>query len=337
MANCCGYLRLVAGSVALFLVPISLAQHASPAAPAQANPAVKVSTVTYHGWPGSFVLSNGVAEVIVVPAVGRVMQFHFAGEDPVFWENPDLYSKTPDASSSKWQNFGGDKSWPAPQSDWPKMIGRGWPPPATFDSTPVQGIPSPNEGLVDLLYPVDPKYGIRARRRIELNSREPMLTITTTYEKVSGDPVKVGIGVITQLKEPERIFMVLPAKSQFREGYVQQQFGPPQDLKIADGLVSMRAGKGAQIGSDADTMLWMNQRYVLRIDSKRVPGAEYGEGGPNSTIYTSEIPPGYVELEPFGPLSIMKVGDTIQQSVIYKLMRRTEKDPAAEAKKLLRK
>ena len=35
-------------------------------------------------------------------------------------------------------NFGGDKTWPAPQSDWPKLTPRPWPPPVAFDSLPVQ-------------------------------------------------------------------------------------------------------------------------------------------------------------------------------------------------------
>lgn len=291
---------------------------------------VTVSRVSYHGWPGSFVIGNGIAEIVVVPAIGRVMQFHFAGEPGVFWENPDMFGKSPDPQSKEWGNFGGDKTWPAPQADWPKMIGRGWPPPATFDSVPLEGKVIGNE--VDLESPVDPAYGIKFRRRIELNEHKPVMTITTTYEKVAGDPVKVGIGVITQLGDPERVFMVLPKKSRFAKGYVQQQFGLPDDLRVDGRFVSMRRGKQSQIGSDANTLLWMNNRYIVRIDSARVPGGEYADEDTNATIYTSADPLKYVELEPFGPLSTMKVGDRIQRTVTYTLMRRTEKYPLAQAK-----
>ncbi|PYX54211.1 MAG: hypothetical protein DMG73_19425, partial [Acidobacteria bacterium] len=38
---------------------------------------VSVTNVTYHGWPNSLILSNGKVEVVVVPAIGRVMQFRF--------------------------------------------------------------------------------------------------------------------------------------------------------------------------------------------------------------------------------------------------------------------
>jgi hypothetical protein len=295
---------------------------------------VTVTSATYRGWPGAFILSNGKAEALVVPAIGRVMQFHFVGEEGTFWENRAMDGKSPDPASTEWGNFGGDKTWPAPQADWKKMIGREWPPPAAFDSRPLQGRA---EGqVVELVSPVDAAYGIRTRRRVELDSRRPVLTITTTYEKVQGSPVKVGIGVITQLRDPQRAFMALPAKSQFPQGYVRLQFDPPHDLTVEDGLVSLTRGNTqSQIGSDASTLLWMDDKYVLRIDSPRVPGAEYADEGSSAIIYTSRDPLAYVELETFGPLSTMKVGDKIQRTNTYTLSRRTEKDPGVEAKKVL--
>jgi hypothetical protein len=210
------------------------------------------------------------------------------------------------------------------------MIGRGWPPPSTFDSVPLEG--KVLSRAVELRSPVDPAYGIGFRRRIEIDRRRPVMTITTTYEKVAGNPVKVGIGVITQLIDPDRVFMVLPEKSRFTQGYVQQQFGLPADLRVEGRFVSMRRAKQAQIGSDADTLIWMNDRYVLRMDSSRVPAAEYADHNTSATIYTSADPLKYVELEPFGPLSTMRVGDRIERQVTYTLMPRTEKDPLTQAK-----
>jgi len=60
---------------------------------------VTVAKVSYHGWPHSYLLTNGTVEVIVVPEVGRVMQFHFVGEDAIFWENPRLLGKSPDPTA----------------------------------------------------------------------------------------------------------------------------------------------------------------------------------------------------------------------------------------------
>jgi hypothetical protein len=291
----------------------------------------------YHGWKDAITLSNGTAEVVVVPAIGRAMQFHFAGEDPVLWENRALEATPVRKDEKNWTNFGGDKSWPSPQANWPKMIGRGWPPPFTFDQVSMTA--TIKNSVVTLETPVDPEYGIRERREVRLDPVKPVMQITTTYDKLNGDPIKLGIGVITQLRDPQRAFMVLPKKSQFPNGYVHLQFDLPQDLKVKDGLVSLTRGKSieSQIGSDASMLIWMDQKYVLRIDSPRVEGAEYADQGSSAIIYTGADPFAYVELETFGPLSTMKVGDKIQRTNTYTLSRRTEKDPEAEAQKLTSK
>ena len=294
-----------------------------------------VSSITYHGWHDSLLLNNGKVEAVVVPAIGRVMQFHFVGEDDAFWENDKLQGKPADPMAKEWANFGGDKSWPSPQADWQKMIGRGWPPPATFDAAPLE---AHKQGtMIDLTSPVDPAYGIRVHRRIKLDPHQPVLTITTTYEKVSGDPVKVGVGVITQLRDPQRAFIKLPEKSQFPDGYVLLNFEKPQNGKLRDGLFSLKRAHEtrSQIGNDGSSLLWMNEKYALRIDSPRVPGAEYPNQGSSAIIYTNSDPDAYVELETYGPLNTMKVGDKIERTNLYTLSRRSEKDTDAEARKIL--
>ncbi len=295
-----------------------------------------VSSITYHGWADSLVLNNGKVEAVVVPAVGRVMQFHFVGEDGVLWENDKLQGKPADPKATEWANFGGDKSWPSPQADWQKMIGRGWPPPATFDSTALES--HTNGGVVELESPVDPAYGIRVYRRIKLDPQQPVLTVTTTYEKVSGDPVKVGVGVITQLRDPQRAFIKVPTQSKFADGYVLLNFEKPQDRKLQDSLFSLTRSHEthSQIGSDGSSLLWMNEKYALRIDSSRISDAEYANQGSSSVIYTNPDPDAYVELETYGPLTTMKAGDKIQRTNLYTLSRRTEKDPDVEAKKILK-
>jgi hypothetical protein len=42
--------------------------------------AVSITKGSYNGWQEAFTLNNGKVEAVVVPVVGRVMQFRFAGE-----------------------------------------------------------------------------------------------------------------------------------------------------------------------------------------------------------------------------------------------------------------
>src|SRR5712691_2985388 len=53
-----------------------------------------ISSINYHGWADSLLLNNGQVEAVVVPAIGRVMQFHFVGEDDILWENEKLQGQS---------------------------------------------------------------------------------------------------------------------------------------------------------------------------------------------------------------------------------------------------
>ena len=75
--------------------------------------------------------------------------------------------------------------------------------------------------------------------------------------------------------------------------------------------------------------------FILQvIQENNLDGAEYAEGS-STVIYTNSDPDGYVELETYGPLTTMKVGDKIERTNLYTLSKRTEKDPDSEARKIL--
>jgi hypothetical protein len=305
-----------------------------PAKTTARQSAVSVRQITYRGWPNSLVMSNGIVEAVIVPAVGRVMQFRFVGEEEgAFWENRALDGKAPDPLSKEWGNFGGDKSWPAPQAEWPKMTGREWPPPPAFDAMPVEAHIA--RGEVELVSPVCKFYGIRVRRRIELAEKKPLLTITTTYEKVEGKPVRVSVWVITQLNEPERVFVQPAALSRYREGYNRQTDSPPRDLKVERDLISLTrdTAKGTKIGSDGDRLVWVDSKYVVGVLSPRETGSPYPDKESSIEVWTNPDPLKYIELETLGPLSTLKVGGKLARTNLYVLRRRSEKQPNFEVKK----
>src|SRR4030095_12698678 len=190
--------------------------------------------------------------------------------------------------------------------------------------------------VIELVSPVDPFYGIRTRRRIELDAARPVMTVTTAYEKVTGDPVKVAVWIVTQLQDPERIFIPVPAGTRFAEGYGLQSKTPPPDLRREGGVLSLaRDGRAAyKIGTDAETLLWVGPRHTLRIDSVRTAGGEYPDGGSSAEVYTAPRALDYIEREMLGPLKLLRVGERIEQRSTYTLTRRTEAGAAAEARKI---
>lgn len=333
--------------VAVYLLGSTLLSYAqSPVrnAPSQRKiPDVTVLHVNFHGWD-AIVLRNRVAEVTIVPAIGRIMQFNFlppsnqnSAPQDIFWNNPAIGPQLkPDIEG--WINYGGDKVWPAPQSDWPKTNGKAWPPPKTLDAMPY--LESIQGDQVEVLSLVDPHYGIRVRRTISLDAQEPALTIKTTYEKTEGAPVSVSVWSITQLTMPEKAFILLPAHSAFPHGYVNMLPTQPKGIKTDHRLLSFTpdAEQNTMVGSDGATLLWVGSNSDLLLENKTavlpVSGIQWPDHGLHSKIYTSANKLKYMELELFTPLSSLKPGGVASMASRYTLLRRTENDATREAKKV---
>ena len=332
--------ELMKRSRPLLLLPLLLV---ALCLPDSANAKVVVQRITYHGWSDALLMSNATVSVVIVPAIGRVMQFGFSGEEGVFWENRALDSREVDSqviawAAKEWVNFGGDKTWPSPEANWSAFTGRkGWRPPPAFDGIPSEATVSGDS--VVLTTTVDPFYGVRAVRRVELHSSRAEMKITTTYERVEGEPANIGIWVITQLKEPEGVFAPVPRKSMFKEGYIPLGQTAPPSLKMTNGFVSLTRNARAahKIGLDGDSLLWVGPKHALRIDSSRERRGLYPDKGSSTEIYTNPDPLPYVELEMLGPVQLMKKGDKIQRSNRYTLTRRTQPTPEAEARHLFGK
>jgi hypothetical protein len=306
------------------------------AEPATNTAPIQIVIGPYLGWERALTLGNGRVEAVVVPAIGRIMQFRRVGKATPFWEDPALRGKAPDPGSSEWGNFGGDKTWPAPQGEWDRQAGRAWPPPAAFDSMPVEAFV--RRDTVVLVSPVDRHYGIRTERVISLPHDAPEMQVVTTYEKISGDPVRVGVWIITQLGDPVGVYAPIPAPTRFPEGFNRQSGDVlPAGLRVEGRLLSLRRDprKSTKIGTDTDRLLWVGPEEMLLIESPRVAGGEYPDQQSSAEVYTNPDPKTYVELEMLGPLHDLKPGDRLSQTNTYRLLPRESPDPAADARRVL--
>lgn len=347
---------------------------------------VAVTNTDFHGWK-AIRLRSGVAEVVVVPAIGRVMRFDLLDGNGgstagPFWNHPKIagngggtgpgnagngggggggektaVNPTDDhlqPDSEGWTNYGGDKAWPAPQSEWTKVAGRGWPPPKGFDALPYTA--SLKGDKVQLVSAVDPDYGVRVRRTIGLDPRNPVMTIETAYEKVRGRVVSVGVWTITQLDAPARLFIWLPPRHEspaFARGYNNLLPDAAQGLNVEGRLLMLGRDprNKTMINSDGHALLWVGNGPDLLIEDKTPESAgsadEWPNHGAHSQIYTSPGPAPddkkvaqeqntetYVELELLGRLNKLGPGGKALMRTSYTLIRRTEQDPTVEAKKV---
>ncbi len=286
----------------------------------------------YHGWSNSVSVNNGVVEAVIVPAVGRVQQFRFAGDtNGVLWENSRMWGRT---SSGFYPNFGGDKAWPSPQSEW------GWPPPKGFDGT-VNTVSFTN-GIVTLVTPVDATYGIRTTRIIELVPNEPVMEIRTIFERTAeSSKTNLGVWIDCQatVTSDSRCYVPVPSPSIFQNGYTttgSAQFTAalPAGFTNANGLISFRSDPANhKVGFDGGTVALVGPSLSLRLDSPRISGATYPDGNSSTEVYTAG--PSYFELEMLGPLSALHVGEAMKFVTTYNLFHRTETTTDAEAQKVL--
>jgi hypothetical protein len=203
-----------------------------------------------------------------------------------------------------------------------------------FDSSPVDAVAK--EGGVVLTSPVDPAFGIQVVRHVELDLEAPVMRIRTTYRKIVGSPVTVSVWSITQMQEPEQVFLQMKEDSTLPDGFIRLIDAEPEGLRIEDGLLSLARdpAKCAKIGADAISMVWVGRKLVVRIDAEDGPG-EYPDGGCVTEVYTNPDPLPYVELETLGPLTTMSAGDRIERTTVYTITPRSEADPEAEARKFL--
>lgn len=264
------------------------------------------------------------------------MSFRFTDGENVFWTDRSLDGKQSDATGASWVNFGGDKTWPAPEAEWRIHTKRTrWMPPPAFDALPVT---ARVEGAdVILTSPIDPFYGIRTIRRVVLEPNAAVLRIDTTYERVSGEPARISIWVITQLADPVAVYVPIPAQSSFPGGHFVFGEKPWSDVSTVGQLLRIRRDPttSRKLGSDADRMLWVGETTLCLISAPRIPGAEYPDRGASTEVYSNPDPKPYVELETLGPLAPLKAGDRIQHTNTYTLLRRTARDADADARRVL--
>jgi hypothetical protein len=294
---------------------------------------VSITKISYLGWEEAYSLSNAAVTAVVVPSIGRIVDFrrNGAASSPL-WLNPELLGQPADADSAEWKNFGGDKTWPAPQKEWGAVTGCDWPPPAAFDSLPLQV--EVGDASLTLTSPVDGHYGIETVRHIELDPLLPVLRVRTEFRKLRCAPVKVGVWVVTQLRNPVKAFILLPEKPELEGGYKRECGIVPKALTLDGRLLSLERDEKvvAKIGTEGTRILWVGEEETLLVETEPEAG-EFNFPLCQTEVYTNFDPLDYIEVETQGAFSSLGVGDTIAKTNTYTLAPRREADPTAEARR----
>ena len=253
---------------------------------------VRVERTTYRTWPHAVHMTNGEAELVIVPAIGgRVMRYALVerggdGEPVetgnVLWEDPTLAGQRGlvDDATGDWPNFGGEKVWPWPQDGWPAVLGREWPPPRAVDQAPYAW-KILDDGAVRLESPVIPEYGLVARRTIRLADRGTRVTIVSEFVPApdtrappTRDPIPPG-SKLTPAQAATRASKPIPAATW---AILQLPASEIMVARMLPGVEALGGGRGSKsLPADArwdraDPIV----RGVVRLERSRTAGRKIG-------------------------------------------------------------
>jgi hypothetical protein len=306
---------------------------------ARASASVTIERVSYKGWEDAYRLSNGTVEVVVVPAVARVMRYAYVGGPNLLWENPTVAGKR--IPLNTWPGgggTGGDKIWPWSQDDWPALIGRGFPaPPGADQATHQAQIVGPD--TLRLTSPPVVPWGIRIVRDIRLAPTGTEVFFANRFIKYrTGAPYPVGVWTITQVPVNGPVWARLTPSSTLPDSYRMMGDAPFASVaKVGQGSALLRVQRDrkamSKIGIDGDLLATRAGDTLFTVRIAAPPPADntaaaYQPGErlqvfvmpDNDSDRAKGITP-YYELELTSPRKILDKDGTLTLPVVWSLGR----------------
>ena len=304
--------------------------------------------IQFHGWD-AVRISNGLIGAVFVPELGgRLLQFSL-GEHDYLYINPELLGKrftyeehAGDGTIMSWKNYGGDKTWPAPQG-WDNDEQWHGPPDPVLDSGRYDHHTneSHNSGAITMTSPTDPRTGLQITREISLETGNSRLTLDLSFMNFAERTVRWSIWDVAQLacsradgSLNDDCWLYIPIDAD-REPPYSVIFGddnPQYQLDAATGMLAVQyQGMVGKIGvhSPAGWFAFVDHAaemaLCMRFDYQ--PDAEYPDNGSTVECWT-ESPgapspiefrsPGYIlEAEVLSPLHTLHPYDDASQRVIW--------------------
>lgn len=295
-------------------------------------------TLTALRWNGqsAYRFSDGVTEAIIVPAWGRVMRYGYVGGANRLWN-----ASAQQLPAKGYQNRGGAKTWPAPQSDWPLFAGDLYPPHPTWDGLPMRSqITTAGASAAPRLRLTSGVWkGFGARLTLDFGwSGQGELEITETLEKVEGEPRRMSLWSVAQVPYPDAVFLPKSASSAYKNGFYWFFGGPLPEYagaaaNLSPTLLRVRpvSGKSYKVGVDApfSSIASVKDGVAFTLRSPKSNGL-YPDGADGAGFpvecYNQEGVETYNELELLSPLYMMRRGDRRAHTTRWNLHTLTSRD-----------
>ena len=293
-----------------------------------------MQSINYRGWENSIELRNSVVRVVVVPAVGRILHYGFAGGENLLFVDPNHVGQVnthpgPAIVDGEpgWVHYGGDRVWPTEEDRFEEVNGARRPPDHFFDG--MRGRVEGDEAVLEC--EVSEFCGAKVIRRIALEPESTRLTIRQELIKVrlgrrtDLEPIPLTLWNVSTLRLPEQIFFPLNPESCFKDQVVVPAW-PDQPNRGAENVTRER-GIGVflpnavdqKVGADAPGWIAGIVDDVVMVERFGFdPQAVYPDGGTRVTAYLN---PSIGELECLSPLARLKPGESLEHTVVWELGR----------------
>ncbi len=278
-------------------------------------------------FPDAIRLSNGTVNLVVVPSIGgRIMRYGYVGGTNLLWNNPKI-SELP-TTRPAYFNYGGDKAWPWPQDEWPRLIGRMYPPPPEADQAVYKSRLIGSHG-VRVESPPIASHGARIVREIMLDPVGTRVTIVTRLELASGDrpPPSTAAWSVTQIPGNAKLFArMLPGGA---TKPMAPAATPPSATTrpVRDRILTIHppVPRPAKLGLDADVLAAAigNVLYIQRSPTAAAANEPGYRATERAQIFCQKASggstPQYLELEFTSPRRDLAAGEVPELRLTWEL------------------
>jgi hypothetical protein len=278
-------------------------------------------------------LANNHVEIGIQPAHGLILGFGLAGKENLLWINPHPLSS---ARHSTWINYGGDKLWWGPFLDWLKVKGRHFPPDEVLDEPWAVLVHDPSR--VVMRSGVSRWTGSQAEREIILEADRAGVVIHNRFKRITANPQRMQLWAVSQILPP--LWVWLDRQPETGEpGFINLRPGiwdaapyviDEPELGWVRGLPS--PGANYMIGTRGAWLAAVYEKVILVHRVSPYPDGEYSENV-SLQLFSDGA---YVELETLGGIANPKPGETMQNTVYWRLLERPSGLDDAELNRWLR-
>jgi hypothetical protein len=279
--------------------------------------------IRFAGWSGCYRLTNASLEVVVVPAIGRIMHLAPPGHPSLLNQNPAVLGKKL-KRDVRWANGGGDWLWPVAQSHWQTFSpeGKDWPPPPAVGEAAWEAqawINSDGSQSCLLMRRFAAPVNLLVTRRITLDPNQPRLRVLQSALRVGPSDIPITLWNISQMRAPSRV--LLPADPTAPDGLRNLFPQPPATgdvTRVGDVLVCRGQPAGEFKIGTGPAVPWVaahvGDSLVVEYSAHRLEGP-LPDGGCAVEVYANGGL-GYAEIELLSPEQSLDVGERAESTLI---------------------